>query len=483
VAASVRARFQPCLGSDCPSPLPLVPPNGRGEGAAKQSVRSGKARLKACPDGANQGYGAGQLRVSGGKDAVDNRLNKPTRLFWRVWWRSLSVKRPQALVAVAALGVGAALAAMLLTLYSSVHRKMTEEFQAYGANVIVSPPPDANGGAATFDLAELERVAQVSEKGKPLSAVPVLYVAARLRRIPADPRLPEFENAVAVGADFAALEALNPGWRVTGRLPRPEEPALSKAKGLGQPSEEAEVVIGARVAERLKLASSDTISIGPTSGGPASTSAARFRVGAVVSTGAAEDDQVFVPLNRLQTLAGLSGKISLIELSVAGETAQVEGVVRELAPNLPGLDVRPVRQIVYSAGHVLDTIRWLLVSLSALILVILALAVAATMTAIALERRKDIAVMKALGAGDQLVMRLFLAEGAAIGLAGGAVGFLLGTELAREASRRIFDVALKLDWKTLPIVLAASVILAAAATLVPARLISAVQPAAVLKGE
>jgi putative ABC transport system permease protein len=418
---------------------------------------------------------------------MDSKPNKTSSLFWRAWWRSLSVKRPQALVAVAALGIGAAVAAMLLNLYSNVHRKMTEEFRAYGANVIVSPPADSGSGAALFDQTALERVKQINEGGKGFSAVPVLYVAARLRRLPADPRLPDFENAVAVGADFAALEALNPAWRVAGQVTPSQFPGsedLPASVGPGRrPADETGVVVGARVAERLKLASGDAISIEPASGAPASAPAATFRVAAVVSTGASEDNQVFVPLSRLQELARLPGKISLIELSVAGETAEIEGVVRELVRNLPGLDVRAVREILYSAGHVLDTIRWLLVSLSALILVIIALAVTATMTAIALERRKDIAVMKALGAGDRMVLRLFLAEGATLGLAGGVAGFLLGTELAREASRRIFAVALQLDWEALPVVVGASIFVAAFASLVPARLISGVQPAAVLKGE
>ena len=320
---------------------------------------------------------------------MKSKTDKPTRLFWRAWWRSLSVRRPQALVAVLALGVGAGVAAMLLNLFSSVHRKMTEEFRAYGANVIVSPPADPKGGAALFDQGVLDRVKRVGEGRKAFTAVPVLSVVARLGRLPSDPRLPEFENAVAVGADFRALNALNPGWRVT----RPPGGDRGEA-GVEVPG----VVIGARMAARLKLASGGSISIEPASGTPASAPPATFRVAAFVSTGAAEDDQVFVPLGRLEGLAGLPGKISLIELSVPGETKEIEGLVRALAREVPGLDIRPVREIVYSAGTVLDTIRWLLVYLSALILVIIALAVAATMTAMALERRKDIAVMKALGA-------------------------------------------------------------------------------------
>jgi len=411
-----------------------------------------------------------------GKLVMDVRPHKPTSLFWRAWWRSLSVKRPQALVAAAALAVGATVAAMLLNLYSSVHREMSDEFRSYGANVIISQAPDPalRDGAGLFDRTAVDRVASHSEGPKRLAAVPVLSVVARLGRIPGDPRLPEFENAVAVGADFTALESLNPAWRLA--RPRSVEPGTS---GEG----ETEAILGARVAERLKLASGGTVSLELGHRALPAAPAAVFRVAGVVSTGASEDDQVFVPLDRLQTLAGLPGKISLMELSVPGETPEIEGVVRELKSALPGLDVRPVRQIVYSAGHVLDTIRWLLISLSALILVIIALAVSATMTAIVLERRKDIAVMKALGAGDRLVMRLFLAEGAALGLVGGAAGFIVGSELARQASRRIFDAALRLDWRTLPAVVGASVLVAAAAALVPARLVSGVQPASVLKGE
>jgi len=204
---------------------------------------------------------------------------------------------------------------------------------------------------------------------------------------------------------------------------------------------------------------------------------------AVLSTGASEDDQVFVALSELQRLAGREGKISLIELSVPGPTAEIERAVRELASALGDVDVRPVRQIVYSEGRVLETLRGLMISLTALILVIIALCVMATMTAIVLERQKDIAVMKALGAGDGLVMRLFLSEGAGLGLVGGLAGFGLGILLARELGERLFEITVNPVWWTLPLVSLVSVTLAALATLVPVRIVRSVQPATVLKGE
>jgi len=203
----------------------------------------------------------------------------------------------------------------------------------------------------------------------------------------------------------------------------------------------------------------------------------------VVTTGASEDDQVFVSLSQLQQMAGTEGRISLAQLSIPGETAQVERAILELSQAFPGLEVRPIRQIVYSEGKVLGAIRWLLLSLTVLILVIIVLCVTATMTAIVLERRKDIAVMKALGASNRLLMELFLSEGAGLGLAGGLAGYVLGTLVASDLARRLFAVSLNLVWWTLPLVCAATSLLAVLATLFPVRMVREVQPAVVLKGE
>jgi putative ABC transport system permease protein len=211
---------------------------------------------------------------------------------------------------------------------------------------------------------------------------------------------------------------------------------------------------------------------------------AAYRVATVLTTGASEDDQVFIPLAALQSLLGTEGKVTLVELSLPGETRDVESAVHRLGGLLPGLEVRPIRQIVYSeGGKVLGTIRWLLLSLTILILVIIALCVMATMTAIVLERRKDIGVMKTLGAADALLMRLFMTEGASLGLVGGALGCAVGALLARILAVRLFGVALSLHAWTLPGVCALTVALAVFAAQVPVRIIRAIQPTVVLKGE
>jgi putative ABC transport system permease protein len=192
---------------------------------------------------------------------------------------------------------------------------------------------------------------------------------------------------------------------------------------------------------------------------------------------------VFLPLEDLQRLAGLIGKISLVELRLDGERDEIQGALGELSRALPGVEVRPIRQIVYSEGKVLGVIRWFLLSVTALILIIIVTCLMATMTAIVLARHKDIGVMKALGASDPEVMRLFLAEGAAFGMIGGCTGFFVGSFLAQDLAHHLFGVPLNVIWWTLPLVCGLAVLLSLGASAFPVRRVRTIQPAAVLKGE
>ncbi|MEJ2010171.1 MAG: ABC transporter permease [Acidobacteriota bacterium] len=398
-------------------------------------------------------------------------------LFWRLWFRSLVVRRPQAALAVISLLVGAALASTLLNLYSDVHRKMTEEFRSYGANVVLSSKTVASSGAASLgglmDGATFRQVERLRSKVNGLVAAPVLYLVTRISRVPSEPRLPTFENIVAVGSDFATMRGLVPGWRV--------EAGTNNAQ-----LDSGTCAVGAHLAERFRLKPGDSVklAVAPSAGSAGGVDASQtFRVERVITTGSSEDDQVFVPLQDLQKLSGLAGKISLIEINIPGRTGSIKRGVHEIAAAFPHLEVRPIRQIVYSQGKVLHTIRGLLISLMGLILAIIALCVMATMTAIVLERRKDIAVMKALGASNRDVTRLFVVEGASLGLVAGLLGFALGGFLASEVGERLFGASLNIVWWTLPLVWVATILLAALATFFPVGIMRRIQPATALKGE
>ncbi|MBK6694284.1 MAG: ABC transporter permease [Myxococcales bacterium] len=67
----------------------------------------------------------------------------------------------------------------------------------------------------------------------------------------------------------------------------------------------------------------------------------------------------------------------------------------------------------------------------ALILVVAAFTVVATLIMVVLDKKKEIALLKALGASDAAVLRIFLYQGAIIGIVGTALGLILGYAACR----------------------------------------------------
>jgi putative ABC transport system permease protein len=384
--------------------------------------------------------------------------------------RAMWVKRPQAALGAGSLLVGAAIASLLLNLYSGVQRKMTQDFRAFGPNAMLVPV-EAGGNlldpSHLFEESALTRLEPLRRQGVEVDAAPVLYSVMRAGKTGMEFDL-HGTNLVVTGTDLKKFARINPDWR----------PAVSL-----QPVKPSACIVGNEVAIRLHLTVGDTLDLAPVSANAGEKRPAAFRVAAIVDTGSSEDNQVFLPLPVLQHLLGLDGKISGAELRIGGGSKQVSAAIQMIQLELPGLHVAPVRQIVYSEGIVLRTVRRLLLLLTILILVIVALCLMAAMTAIILERRKDIAVMKALGASDSLVIRLFLSEGAGLGLAGGVAGFLTGALIAQVVALELFQARLGVTWWTFPLVIVSSMLLAAGVTLVPVRIVHRIQPAEVLKGE
>lgn len=396
-------------------------------------------------------------------------------IFWRLLLRSLQVNRPQTVLGTGSLLIGATVCSLLLNLYGGVQQKMTGSFRAFGPNVVLAPRSASSGPASSGSV----RLPGLMQEPPParlqglrrafpgLQTAPVLYAVMRISKVPADPRIPNGEEILATGSNLAALARVNPGWRINGQM----------NAGPG------ECAIGSQLSAVLELGLGSKLKLDPAPPTSAQQQAgAAFRVSAIISGGSPEDDRVFIRLNDLARLAGAEGKVSAVEVHVPGTTRQIEAAVTQLGTLYPELAVRPVRQIIYSQGKVLGTIRHLTAALTILILVIIGLCVAATMTAIVIERRKDVAIMKALGASEPQVMRLFVTEGAALGAAGGLVGFFLGAWLARELAFRLFQVALAPSWWVLPIVLVATIMVAVVGALLPIRIVRRIQPAVALKG-
>jgi putative ABC transport system permease protein len=403
---------------------------------------------------------------------MDNRAPHSGRTFWRLSLRSLQVRRPQALLAIGSLVVGASVCSLLLNLYGGVQRSMTQSFSSFGPNLVLAPRAMASSSSSLPSLMPepgSDRLEEVAERFRGLSAVPTVYAVVGLNPAAANPGSESAHNVVAVGANLVDLWRMYPGWRLA-----PNPGAIGSS----------DCAIGSRVASKLQLRVGDEVALyrlgSVTDNGTAQFADCRVRT--IVSAGSAEDYHVFVPLGLLQGLTGAEGEVSTVELRVPGTARQIERAIPIIRGIFPGTDVRPVRQIVYSAGKILGTISRLMLTLTALILIVIALCVVATMTAMIMERRKDIALMKALGASDRMVMEFFLTEAAALGLVAGLVGFGIGAIFARDLGLRLFQVALAPSGWVFPLVCLSSILLAVAAALFPVQMVRRVQPAVTLKG-
>jgi putative ABC transport system permease protein len=372
-------------------------------------------------------------------------------MFLRILWKLLGASRGRLAVALIALTSGAAVCSALLNVNLDAERKLTQEFRTLGANVVIAPPTGGSE-AALADAVVLDRIAALRVP-QIVATAPYLYVAANSGSQP----------VILSGTWFDQVAKMNSWWKLEGGW-------------VSSRDDHEHCLVGFTAARQLGLAPGSSVQL---RSGDHNIS---LTVAGIVTTGGAEDNQILTNLNSVQALSSLPGRISLAQVSVSGTPSEIEGVTRRLADNLPGLDVRPVRQIAAAEGTILGRIQGLIFWTIALILVLSMLGVLASMAALAMERRRDVGLMKALGGTVPRIMRLFLAEAGTLGAVGGLLGFLLGVLLARWIGERIFGVVISARFEVLPITIALTIGVALAGAF-PLRLLGRVRPAEILRGE
>jgi putative ABC transport system permease protein len=373
-------------------------------------------------------------------------------MFLRILWKLLGASRGRLAVALIALTSGAAVCSALLNVNLDAERKLTQEFRTLGANVVIAPPAAGGSEAALADAAVLDRISALHIP-QIVATAPYLYVAANSGSQP----------VILAGTWFDQVARMNSWWKLEGGW-------------VSSRDDHEHCLVGLTAARQLGLAPGSSVQL---RSGDHNIS---LTVAGIVTTGAAEDNQILTNLDSAQTLAGLPGRVSLVQVSVSGSPTEIERVTRTLADNLPGLDVRPVRQIAAAEGTILGRIRGLIFWTIALILVLSMFGVLASMAALAMERRRDVGLMKALGGTVPRIMRLFLAEAGTLGALGGLLGFLVGVVLARWIGERVFGVVISARFEVLPITIALTVGVALAGAF-PLRLLGRVRPADILRGE
>ncbi len=371
---------------------------------------------------------------------------------------SLIRRRSRMLVALLSIAIGAAILSGLVTIYVDVPRQMGAQFRNYGANMIFTPTD------GQFTSEDITNGISYIESADIVGVTPYRYESVRIYELP----------VMAAGTDMEQAKLTSPYWSVEGAYP----------SGNGQ------LLLGASLAEQFRLGIGDEVTVSFTpenvntvESGAVADNTKDMTVAGILETGGPEEDYVYIPMNDLEELTGVSGKIDIAELSVSARSEKLKGYAEAISANVAGVSARLVKRVTESESTVLTKLQALVLLVTVVVLALTMICVATTMTAVVTERRREIGLRKAIGASNAGIIAEFMGEGIMLGAAGGIIGVILGFIFAQQVSINVFSSSISFMPLLVPITILVSVAVTGVSCLLPIRSATQIDPALVLKGE
>jgi lipoprotein-releasing system permease protein len=219
---------------------------------------------------------------------------------------------------------------------------------------------------------------------------------------------------------------------VSGRLTDLEKPTSTGTEGAALPG----VILGKELAKNLNLFVGDPVNVVSPLGNITPFGMApkmkRFRVVGLFNTGMFEYDSTlaYVGLHEAQQFLSLGAAVTGIQLKVA-DVYHADGIAREINRAF-GYEyfardwMRMNKNILFA----LKTEKVVMFIILTLIVLVAAFGIASTLFMVVMEKTKDIAILKSMGATNRSIMKIFVLEGLIIGVAGTVVGVLSGLLVA-----------------------------------------------------
>ena len=417
--------------------------------------------------------------------------------------------------AALALGMGVATAALSVSL--DVGDRLAKEFRSLGANLLVTPQADSlpleiggvdyrpvNAGAYLPE-SDLPKLKTIFWHNNIIAFAPVLEVRVKSWTPQYAPASAAFvkpagngdasligtwsNHAVILpnGETFVTgIQQANPWWHLDGSWFQ---------DGAG------ECIVGKAFADRnaLKIGSPLYLAT-PSSDG------LLLKVTGIFASGGSEDNAVVTSLRIVQQYIGTSAQYRKLYVSALTKpedefarrdpkamkpdelerwscSPYVSSIAYSIQQVLPGSDVRVIRRVAEGEGQILARVRMLLWLVTGAALLAAALAVGASAAASVIERRTEIGLMKALGAGSGTVGFLLAAEQLLLAFVGGGIGYALGIILARMLGQKIFGAAPEPSLIVFFVVIALAAGVTLLGSALPLHRASRYQPASILRGE
>jgi putative ABC transport system permease protein len=437
-------------------------------------------------------------------------------MFPRIVYESFRRQARRKLLAGIAITLGVAVATAMIAVATDIGDKINRELRSYGANLVITPQEDTLdvevGGVnlkppsdgSFLNEADLPKIRGTFWHHNIVGFSPMLPVTVKLGGSQLSARIsPDVtsQDVTMVGTYFSkplrfGKEDFSTGVRIT-------HPWWKVSCGDGKaspncwPADNSQsVLLGERLAARLAKQPGDKLDI----------AGRELTISGILSTGAAEDDQIVAPLALAQQILGKPGAVRRVYVSALTKpqdalairdpktmtpevydrwycSPYVQSIAYQLQEVIPHSHAEQIRQVAQNEGTVLARIKGLMLLVTLAALLSSALAVSAAMATAIFERRVEVGLMKALGAGNLAVSAIFFAEALLLALAGGLAGFSAGALLARQIGRSIFNSQISIEPVLFPIIMTIAVFVTFAGSAAAIRRAVKFDPVFALRGE
>ena len=420
-------------------------------------------------------------------------------MFVRLVYESFRRQKRRKLLAGAAITLGVTVATAMIAVATDIGDKINRELRTIGANLVVTPQEDSLdvelGGVnlkpptdgAFLSEADLPKIKGIFWHNNITGFAPMLPVHVAIEQ---DGKRQDvtllgtyFAKQLSYGTDefTTGVRSTHPWWKVSGTWPNDNS---------------HDVLIGERLASHLGDKGGDQLVINNVP----------FHVSGILSTGGVEDDQIVAPLAVAQSILGRPDAVKRVYVSALTKpedafarrdpkslsgaiydrwycTPYPQAIAFQLAEAIPHSQAEQIRQVSQNEGAVLTRIEGLIFLITLAALFASALAVSAAMATTIFERRAEVGLMKALGAGKLAVASIFFAEATLLALIGGLAGFVVGGALAHQIGHSIFNSEISIPPVLLPVILAIAVMVTFAGSAAAIRRAVGLDPVFALRGE
>lgn len=334
---------------------------------------------------------------------------------FKIAYSNINRRKVKSVFIMLGLVIGISTVIAMMSIIGAMNDELGDRIDEFGANAVIMPRSEEMGMGN-----ELLQEISYDIKKLTMEDIPLIYGS----------EVSEYINIVSPKL-IGAVNTGNQNTLVVGVDPQAEfmqKPWFSLLEQMGEKVElgfvdlpEDAIILGSAASKALDLKSSDTMMLNEQ----------KFTVfGILDETGGEEDGLIYANLAAVQTLLGRPSELSMIEVSAYCNACPIEEIAVGLEKALPNSRVIPLRRAALFREETIDSFASFGYVLSGIVLLIAVLVLVKTMVSSINERTREIGIFRSIGFRKMHIVSIIFIEAGLISLAGGIIGFVLGSAAA-----------------------------------------------------